>query len=291
MSLGYLWGVIRHRAEWPRAIAPVNMSAAGLVLAVLLLQNTPVLDFRAISARSQLARVESGEVEAAQFDFRYAHRELARPGNRVAEQLVEQLGFDPRDQETDFVSAGFGNGLTTEPSGGVVLRDSSQEMPDRDLWAEMRFQPEPFAVPDGVRAAVDDEAWLFSRTEHPTLLRVDLDGDPARMEYLLLGVHKSEFPGWQQVPPRDFYGLEAYALVHDGDDWYLERLMTAGGNQKTFEEPEPVLELLRDPPLTVLRPRFNHVRIGDAVFGMRPREWTSDDAPPSPTSAAQDSGS
>ena len=289
VSLGYLWGVIHHRAEWSRAIAPVNVSAAGLVLAVLLLQNTPVLDFRAISARSQLARVESGEIEAAQFDFRYAHRELARPGNRVAEQLVEQLGFDPRDQETDFVSGGFG--LTTGPSGGVVLRDSSEEMPDRDLWAEMRFQPEPFAVPDGVRAAVDDDAWLFSRTEHPTLLRVDLDGDPVRMEYLLLGVHKTELPGWQEIRPLDFYGLAAYALVHDGDDWYLERLMTAGGNQEMFEEPEPVLELLRDPPLTVLRPRFNHLRIGDTVFGMLPGEWTSDDAPSAPTPAAQDSGS
>ncbi|MCY3841391.1 MAG: DUF4153 domain-containing protein, partial [Gammaproteobacteria bacterium] len=40
-SLGYLWGVIRHLAEWPRVTAAVNVSMACVMLAVLLLQNTP----------------------------------------------------------------------------------------------------------------------------------------------------------------------------------------------------------------------------------------------------------
>ncbi len=95
-SLGYLWGVIRHLAEWPRVTAMVNVAMACVILAVLLLQNTPLLDFRAISARSQLDRVESGKIDLAQFDFRYVARELARPGYLAAEQLRGEHAVDPR---------------------------------------------------------------------------------------------------------------------------------------------------------------------------------------------------
>ncbi|MXY54997.1 MAG: DUF4153 domain-containing protein, partial [Gammaproteobacteria bacterium] len=135
LSLGYVWGVIRYRVEWPRIAAPVNVAVACLVLVVLILQNTPVLDFRAISTRSQLARVESGEIAAAQFDFRYAMRQLARPGHLAAQQLVAELGFDPRQQTavTEYVAE---DGIEIRPSGGVVLRKSDAEPPERDFWAE-----------------------------------------------------------------------------------------------------------------------------------------------------------
>ena len=272
-SLGYLWGVIRHLAEWPRVTAPVNVVMAWVVLVVLLLQNTPVLDFRAISARSQLARVESGEIEAAQFDFHYAVRELARPGHLVTEELVAELGFDPRQliPSTAYVA---GDGPQIEHPDGWVVHRSDAQPPERDLWAEVSYRPEPFTVPDGVRAAIDEDPWLVARLANPTLLRVDLDGDPAWGEYLLLGMGKSEFPGWQGLPPHVTYHLDAYAIVHDGDGWYLEPLRTSGGNVEVFEDTEQVLELLRDPPLTLLRPRYNHVRIGETVYGISPADGT-----------------
>lgn len=273
LSLGYLWGVIRHFAEWPRVAARVNVSMACVILAVLLLQNTPALDFRAISARSQLARVESGEVEAVQFDFHYAVRELARPGHLAAEQLVGELGFDPRPDMpvTTYVAE---HGLPAQPPG-LVLHKPDAEPPERDVWAEVSYRPEPFAVPDGVREAIDEDPWLVARLANPTLLRVDLDGDPASGEYLLLGMNKSEFPGWQGIPPSVSYHLDAHAIVHDGDGWYVEPLHTSGGNMEVFEDAEQVLELLRDPPLTVLRPRYNHLRIGETVYGISPADWSS----------------
>ena len=278
-SFGYLWGVIRHAAGWPRVIAPVNVLTVGLVLAVLLLQNTPVLDFRAFSAGSQLARVESGEIEAVQFDFRYARRELARPGHVIAEQLVSELGFDPRDQrdEEERIVRSVPEGATVQ-SGGGAIRRSTDDAPDRDLWAEMSYRPEPFGVSDGVRQAIDDEAWLLAETEHPTLVRVDLDADPASQEYLLLGMSKWEFPGWRELPPHVSYRLEAYAIVHVGDGWYVARLGT-GENLETFRDPEAVLELLQDPPVAVLRPQYNDVRIGGNVYGISPGDLPSTEVP------------
>ena len=277
-SLGYLWGVIRYRAEWPRITAPVNVATVCVILAVLLLQNTPVLDFRAISTKSQLARVESSEIEAAEFDFRYAMRELARPGHLVAEELVAELGFDPRQQipTTAFVAE---DGLQIEPSEGWTLHRSDAEPPERDLWAEVSYRPEPFTVPDGAREAIDENPWLVARLANPTLLRVDLDGDPAWEEYLLLGMRRSEFPGWRELPPHVSHHLVAYAIVHADDGWNVVPLSGGGGNNSALGDAEPVLELLRDPPLALLRPHYNHVRIGETIYGFPPGDWSSRPAP------------
>ena len=279
-SLGYLWGVIRHLAEWPRVTAMVNVSMACVILAVLLLQNTPVLDFRAISVRNQLARVESGKIGLEQFDFQYARRELARPGYLAANQLLGELVVDPsdeRDEEERIVPFVAEGELETIPSG-VIFRRSPDDVPDRDFWAEVGYRPEPFDVPDGVREAIDREAYIAYRVEQPILVRAELDGDSERTEFLLLGMHRNEFPGLEGVvPPHVSITPLAYAIVDSGDRWEFVMLV-AGESRQPSEDPEAVLEVLRDAPIITLRPRYNHVKIGDTVYALPARDWSSDEA-------------
>ena len=283
-SLGYLWGVVQHRSEWPRITAPVNVFVAGLILAVLLLQNTPVLDFRAISTKSQLARVESGEIEAAQFDFQYAERELARPGHLVAEQLVADLGFDPRDErvwgERSIPLVAEGE-LDIQFGGGAIVRRSPDDVPDRDFWAEMSYRPEPFVVPDGVREAIDREAYIAYRVEQPVLIQAELDGDSDRTEYLLLGVWRAEFPGSPGIPRQAWFRPLAYAIVDPGDGWEFV-MLTPSNSHKPSEDPETVFEVLHSAPIP-LRPRYNHVKIGDTVYALPARDWPSAEAQSSST--------
>ena len=268
-SLGYVWGVIRHLAEWPRVTAPVNVSVACMVLAVLILQNTPLLDFRAISAKSQLARVESGEIEAAQFDFLYARRELARPGHLVAGGLVAGLGFDPRDEHDADRSVSLvpEGEMEAFRSSGVIRRRSPDDVPDRDFWAEVNFRPEPFDVPDGVREAIDREAYMAYRVEQPVLVRTELDGDSERPEFLLLGMHRSEFPGVGVIPPHVSFRPLAYVIVDPGDGWEFVMLFPGEGHEPS-EDAETVLEVLRSAPIIPVRPRYDHVKIGDTVYAM-----------------------
>lgn len=275
-SLGYLGGVIRHRAAWPRIAAAVNVSMACVILAVMLLQNTPVLDFRAISTRSQLARVESGEIDAAQFDFQYVRRELARPGHLAAEQLVAGLGFDPRDREPDVVPPGPKNEPGTGSGGGMVFRASPDDVPDRDFWADVSFRPEPFAVPDGVREAIDREAYIAYRIEQPILVRTELDRNSDRAEYLLLGLDRVEFPGWRELPPSVSFLPLAYAIVDPGDGWKFVTLFESNGRAGS-DNPEAVLGRLRNAPIDPVRPRYDHVRIGDRLYGLT-RVWSRNEA-------------
>lgn len=82
---------IRQRDRWTVDLARINTGMGIVVLAILLLANSPVLDFRRISLTSQLARVEAGEIELADFDFWYTHTTLARPGYMALEDIKTEL--------------------------------------------------------------------------------------------------------------------------------------------------------------------------------------------------------
>jgi hypothetical protein len=89
-AVGYVFGVLRRRDQWTLDLARVNTGMGLVVLAILLLANSPVLDFRKLSMASQLARVEAGEIELREFDFLYARSHLARPGYLALTELKAQ---------------------------------------------------------------------------------------------------------------------------------------------------------------------------------------------------------
>src|SRR5690606_33963620 len=53
-SLGYLWGIIKQRDHWLEHLSWVNVRMGLVLLAVMLLINSPLIDFRKISVSSQL---------------------------------------------------------------------------------------------------------------------------------------------------------------------------------------------------------------------------------------------
>ena len=68
-SLGYGGSVVRFREAWTGKLASVNLPMGLLMLALILLLNSPLLDFRKISLASQQGRVERGEIALEEFDF------------------------------------------------------------------------------------------------------------------------------------------------------------------------------------------------------------------------------
>ncbi|MCY3813006.1 MAG: DUF4153 domain-containing protein [Gammaproteobacteria bacterium] len=266
-SLGYTWSIVRHRRNWPDGMARVNVAMGWVMLAILLLINTPVLDFRAISTRSQIARVESGEIQPIEFDFRYAGAMLARPGYFAAQRLIEQLGFDP-------LADGAPKGLVMRRADDAV--DAGMAALRDEFWAEVYYRDGPFAVPDGVRNAIDGVLHPSDRIEHPTLARVELDGDSTLPEYLLLAVRRFDVPAIQDRPARMHYSPTAYAIVDEGQGWELVGLSRSSGQLPA--DAESLAEILRDAPIERLAPRYDDFRIGEALFGFPPRFGRSEDA-------------
>lgn len=85
-ACGYLWAAVE-RKVWLERIAPVNVMTAFVILAVLLALFTPIADPARLSVNDQVARLESGKVNVAKFDFNYLRFDGARYGQEALQKF------------------------------------------------------------------------------------------------------------------------------------------------------------------------------------------------------------
>ena len=252
-SVGYAGCIVRRRDGWPRGLGRVNKVLGWALLAVMLLVNSPALDFRKISLASQLRRVDTGEIELRGFDFHYAREHLARPA------WLAMQGFIDAYEESD-------------PDLAQRIREAAPLPPPppsaAGLWEGVEHRPEPFEAPAGAREAIErfffdppPDARLHSHVRHPrppphvygrpVLIRTDLDGDGAP-EYVYVvvdpdreyvsgvGVHRERGGGWRS------FVLAMRGPAPEGAD--LAEILQAGA-------------------ITAAAPRFRDLRIGELVLG------------------------
>lgn len=98
-GLGGWWAIWRGRRDFDDVLRPLQTTLAIALCGIALFLALPILDFGAISARSQVARLQSGTVEPAKFDWaamafdfgpagRARLRELASSGPAEWRQLA-----------------------------------------------------------------------------------------------------------------------------------------------------------------------------------------------------------
>ncbi|MDQ1920615.1 DUF4153 domain-containing protein [Massilia pseudoviolaceinigra] len=87
-ALGYLYAAI-DRGAWLRRVAPVNLAAAYAAITVLLALLSPLADPDRIAVNSQIARLESGAVSAAEFDYKFLKTQSKRYGAAALLKLKE----------------------------------------------------------------------------------------------------------------------------------------------------------------------------------------------------------
>ena len=237
-SSGYTWLIVWKRTGWPLHLGRVNTAMGWVVLAVMLLVNSPLLDFRSISLASQLARVEAGETELREFDFYFAKHELARPGYLEMQALIARF----EDSDPELVKR---------------IREPERRMPGwekrhDDLWGRMAYRPERFEAPKGLSEAIwRSRPGLPESHEDFVLIRIDLDTDGVP-EYVLLALAKERRHGT----------VEAWRYSRDGDAWAGKRLFLSG------EVPEDIdlAETLRNAEIETVVPRFQNLKVGELEF-------------------------
>ena len=237
-GIGYVAGILRKRDDWTADLARVNTLMGIVVLTITALANSPLVDFRKISMASQLARVESGNIELKQFDFWYAKQHLARAGYLAMERIKAEIG-------------------DSDPSLTALLENPilPWQMPAADvdeIWSKMIYRPSRFEVPAGLRPLV--AASLTNSLIQPMLVQIDLDED-GRQEYLLI----TWLDGAQGYLSAQFFAESAFGwqsrhLAHDTvrtDDEERQRLLTG--------------------VITLTPPQYPNVNIGGIEF--RPNNY------------------
>ena len=234
-SAGYAWCIVRRRTAWPRHLGRVNTVMGWVVLAVMLLVNSPVLDFRSISLTSQLARVEAGEIELREFDFHFAKHHLARPGFLEMQALIEEFkDFDPELVQS--------------------IREPVRRMPGKtrldEIWDRIIYRPESFEAPGGLREAIWRSGPGYPDSyDECVLVRVHLDAD-GEPEYVLL------------AKERDYDRVHAWRYSFDSDAWHSQKLVL----HPDFPEGTDLAETLRNGEIEPVIPRFRNLRIGELNF-------------------------
>ena len=259
-SAGYTWCIVRRRGDWPRSLGGVNKILGWVVLAAMLLVNSPLLDFRSISLASQLRRVDTGEIELRDFDFLYARDHLARPAWLKMRALIE--AHEHSDPELVRL---IREPVPPRPRGGR----------SEAVWERMAYRPEPFEVPAGVREVLDrffvdpyfrqgplsaesgvhyllpDLRWDSHEYHDPLLVRADLHGDGAPEYVLLVGARERGH----------LFGLCVYRDA--AGEW--RGLVLAV--RDPLPEGESLAPLLRSGEIEAVTPAFRDLRIGGVVLG------------------------
>ncbi|HZW59265.1 MAG TPA: hypothetical protein VFE85_03130, partial [Woeseiaceae bacterium] len=232
-SAGYVVGILRRGDRWTGELGRVNTGMGLVVLVLMLLANSPLLDFRKLSTGSQLARLDAGEVAVRDFDFWFLHNELARPGYLALQDLKSRYRDDAEVRKL------IENPV---PSYMAAARSAAE-----DFWDTVSYRPQPFDFPAGLKAAIATRATPGPR-QSSVLLRVDLDED-GNDEYVMAHIDGSAV-------------TSAWLYYRDDAAWRSSSMFVRSGAGDSRPSKN---DLLRG-DISLQQPRFSDLVIGDAVL-------------------------
>lgn len=137
----YLAALVLGRLGWAARVRPMNLGLAFATCGVALLLATPLVSFNAISTRDQLARLESGRVTPARFDWAALAFDFGEPG-RAATQRLAASG-------TPEVRAAAARALKTGNRYELAQRQRAAEVEAR-VAGKLRVVPRQVALPGGL---------------------------------------------------------------------------------------------------------------------------------------------
>jgi len=172
-SFGYSASIITKRDNWLFQLNWINIRMGFVVLLMMVLVNSPLLDFRKISANSQIQRFESGLVTWDKIDYGYLARDLAKPGYDALQQF--------KIEHSENVN------LVLKVDAITSMNTEVTQVTQAELIATIQVLegelPESLKKP--IYDVLTQNAWQLSATNATYLQPVDLNQD-TQMEYVLI---------------------------------------------------------------------------------------------------------
>jgi len=178
-SLGYCWGIVKLKDNWVAQLSRVNVVNGLIVLAAMLLINTPLIDFRKISLDSQLNRLEAEKTSLENFDLRYLKRSLARPGYLAL--------IDLKDTHSE-LNPKFGLRIIAVLENGRRGRDDKKSKITYETFVaaiESIGDPAPKLLLNRIFEQENENHWGIENTKAYYLYQIELNRDESP-EYLLI---------------------------------------------------------------------------------------------------------
>lgn len=163
---------------WLDGIARVNIINAFVALGTILLLFSPVADPARLSVDNQVARLVSGKVSAADFDFAY----LYNKGERFGHAALDQLEAGNHGAETAVVRERIGKARNGESS--LTPSEQPQVVSPKAIAANLKVWPAGTRLPESFLATSWKEesqnytpACLVKAAETCDVFLLDMSGD------------------------------------------------------------------------------------------------------------------
>ena len=186
-AIGYCYGVLRYRSRWAEWVARVNPPLAIGVVAVVLLMQMPWINPYAVSVRDQMARLTSGKVDIAKFDYGIFKFYLGKYGSKALDRIAADTTLADQDalHESLKMLADSNQAYQWQARRRGELGRATAE----DVAKAVTTIPADLKIPDDlVDAIAKSQAFTIRRCKTSTLYQcvlvpMDIDGD-GTPEYL-----------------------------------------------------------------------------------------------------------
>ncbi|MCL6250957.1 DUF4153 domain-containing protein [Altererythrobacter sp. KTW20L] len=210
-GLAYWAGLVRGlRKDWAARLRDANLHLAAATCVLALILALPLFDFGAISARQQVARLESGRVSAQEFDFTALRWDFGDAGRRALARLAE------------------GEGDVAELATAALAQtervwDWNRDLVGRGFVGTLRLETDDPALRGRVEAFLDYEPWRCA----DYCVALDLGELPA---------------GSHRIALVQRYGYETVDLPAVGADGETIAAVPADPREVAAENPGPLSE-------------------------------------------------
>ena len=189
-GVAYFAASIRGRmAGWMERVRSANMHLAVATCVLAFILALPLFDFGAISARNQIARLESGEVTVDEFDFDALRWDFGDAGREALERLAKS-----DDAEAAELAAGA---LAQEAR---TYRDAERGTERNERLANLRMQFEDETLRRHVESHVRASPW---RCDNPCVALDAGPGDNGRRRVALVEDGRIAWEEFDLAQPAD----------------------------------------------------------------------------------------
>ena len=243
-STAYLWGIIKLKDRWIHQLSWVNARMGLIILALTLLVNSPILDFRKITISSQLARLNSGEINIDELDYAYFNKSLAKPGQDALNELDKRY-YKSNPKTAELIENLRKKNKTiklTEEEFILTINPINQEIP-RNLGS-------------AIYSRLTDQSIRFSSSSNYHLLALNLNHD-SQDEYLLL----HEGNKWARLTL--YYWEE--------DQWKNKTINPLKGlkGKPRINQSKAMATAIKKNELTIQTHQWNDIEINGSIYQVR----------------------
>ena len=201
-ALGW-WAIWRGRREFDDVLWPLQVRLSIGVCALMVFLALPILDFGAISARSQVARLQAGRVEPAKFDWAALAFDFGPSGRR---QLAEMARSGPKAWRDLAARASAANerwGIAEATRVATDTDDLAKRV--RVLSPDIQLTPEILRRVAARRSCPEQAKCALARIDDHRLALVISYTDGGYVATTVVDLNQPETPGVivpAQAPPK-----------------------------------------------------------------------------------------